>query len=70
MVKYILNKVDLVDNRKDCISCYTKLPNESTNLPTETGQLTTKKTYMTKEILSSTKLPTNTDQLITKNTDK
>ena len=70
MVKHILNKVDPVDNRKNFISCYTKIPNESTNLPTETGQLSTKKTYITKEILSSTKLSTNTDRLITKNTDK
>ena len=49
---------------------YMKLPNGSTNLPTETVKLSTKKNYKTKEILSSTKLPTYSDQLITKNNDK
>ena len=34
IVKNVLNWVELVDNRKDYISCDTKLPNVSTNLPT------------------------------------
>ena len=70
IVKNILNWVEPINNRNDCISCDMKLPNEPTILPTVTSQLTTKKNCRTKEILSSTKLPTHTDQLITKNTDK
>ena len=70
MVKNILYWVESVDNRKHCISCDTKFLNGSINLPTETGQLTTNKTNITKEIPSFTNSPTDTDELATNNIDK